>query len=320
MKAASIVLVLLLGLGLPLAAQTDLEKATQLLKEKRLAEAQVVLEQAAQANPENIDVMELLGKVHLGLLDFSKAEAYASRALLLDPNRASAHCLMAMAASNQIQQANVFKKLSLSKTVLAEFSRALELDPRNREAQEGLFQVYCQAPAIAGGGLEKATALAESSLKTDPAMGHVMRARLFAAGKDLGNAQAEYLLAVAADPGFAILYNELGYLELEMGQVDLAVGHFRKQVALDSDNANAHDSLGDGLLAKGQIDEAIAAFRRCLVLAPDFAPAVYHLGLALERVGRMEEAMAEYQRAAAMPSSAGEVQLAKERLAALGRK
>ena len=320
MKTASILFMILLGPGLSLAAETDLEKAARLLKDKRPAEAQAVLEQAIQSNPENIEAVELLGRVHLRLLDFSQAEACASKAIQLDPDRASAHCLMAMAASNQIQQADVFKKLSLSKTVLVEFSRALELDSRNREAQEGLFYFYFQAPAIVGGGLEKAAALAERSLKTDPAMGHAMKARLFAARKDPGNAQAEYHLAIAADPGYATLYNEVGYVELELKQVDMALDHFRKQVELEPDNANAHDSLGDGLMAKGQLDEAISAYRRCLALAPDFAPAVYHVGQVLERMGKIGEALAEYQRAAAMTSPAREVQLAKERIAALGQK
>lgn len=316
MSVRPLLLVTLLSLNL--AAETRLETASRLLTSGRPAEARAVLEDVLRSNPANVEALELLGRVHLREREPKKARESAKRILELDPKRASAHCLVAMAASSEIGGANVFRKMSLSGEIRSSFAKALELDPRNRTAREGLFQFYRQAPSVAGGGLDKAGALAEESVQADPALGHAMKARLHAARKETGKALAEYLLSVASEPPYVPALNEVGYLELELKQPDAALGHFRRQVELAPANANAHDSLGDGLMVKGLLDEAIAAYREAARLDPGFAAAVFHLGQALERKGRIGEAVEQYRKAAGMSPSDPQVRQAKERLSTLG--
>lgn len=318
-QSRSCVFVILMGLGLALAAQTDLEKASHLLK-TRPAEAQAVLERIIQAEPRNAEAMALLGETHLRLRNAPKAQECADKALKLDPTRAATHCLRANALGAQIGQASLFKKMSMANDIRREYEKALHLDPRNREAREGIMQFYLQAPGIAGGGVDKAAGFAQQTVGVDPALGHSLKAMLHQSKKDLGAAQAEYRLAIAADPRYVPAYNAVGYVELEMKQTDLALDHFRKQVVLEPENANSYDSLGDGLLAKGQVDEAIAAYRRATVLDPGFSVPFYHLGKALERKGQGAEAVAQYRRAAGLHPEDRYIRLAKGRLAALGQK
>lgn len=319
MQPRSFVFVILMGLGLALAAETDLEKASHLLK-ARPAEAQAVLERVIQADPRNAEALVMLGEVYLRLHNPTKAQECADKALRINPSRAATHCLRANALGAQIGQASLFKKMSMANDIRAEYEKALQLDPRNRGAREGLMQFYLQAPGIAGGGMDKAAAFAEQTLGVDPALGHSMKALLHQRKKDLGAAQAEYRLAIAADPRYAPAYNAVGYVELEMKQTDMALDHFRKQVALEPENANSYDSLGDGLMAKGQVDEAIAAYRRATVLDPGFSAPFYHLGQALERKGQGAEAVAQYRQIASLRPEDRYARLAKGRLVALGQK
>lgn len=318
MQIKTFILVVLMGLAL--SAETELEKASRLLKTGQPAEAQALLERVIQAEPRNAEALVLLGEVHLRLRSPTKAQECASKALQLDPNQAAPHCLKANALSMQIGQVNMFKKLSMASEIRAEYEKALKLDPRYNIARQGLFQFYLQAPSIAGGGTDKAAAFAEQTLGVNPSLGHSMKALIHQHKKDLGAAQAEYRLAIASDPRYAPTYNNLGYVELEMKQVDMALDHFRKLVALEPENANSHDSLGDGLMAKGHVDEAIAAYRRATALDPGFPVAFYHLGQALERKGQGAEAVANYRRAASLRPEDGYARLAKGRLAALGQK
>ena len=75
----------------------------------------------------------------------------------------------------------------------------------------------------------------------------------------------------------------LGSLLLERGQVNEAIAHFQKALALQPDNAATHNNLGIAFFKKGQMDEAIRQFQEALRLKPDYADAHYNLGVALDQ-------------------------------------
>ena len=156
MQTRAFVFVILMGLGL--TAETELEKASRLLKNRHHAESQAMLERVIQADPRNAEALVMLGEVHLRLHNPIKAQDCANKALQLDPTQASPHCLKANALSMQIGQVNMFKKLSMASEIRAGYETALKLDPRYSNARQGLFQFYLQAPGIVGGGMEKAAA------------------------------------------------------------------------------------------------------------------------------------------------------------------
>ena len=58
------------------------------------------------------------------------------------------------------------------------FERAVELDPRNGEAFNDLFDYYLQAPGILGGGYDKAAEVAKRIGQLNPAEGHFAQAQL----------------------------------------------------------------------------------------------------------------------------------------------
>jgi len=314
---------ILLGISTGLQAETNLEQAARLIKAKAFQDAQVLLERAIQNDPRNAEAMGMMSGLHLATKNPDKALECAEKAIQIDPARARYYLAKGQALNLRLQHVNVLRKLSVANEMRGAFEKAAQVEPKNREARYALFDFYFKAPGIAGGGLDKAKAFAEQTQALDAPVGHYLKALVFQKQKNPGAVQAECRLAQAADPRYAPAYNLMGYAELEMKQVDLALEHFRKQVDLDPENANSYDSLGDGWMAKGRPEEAIQSYRKALSLNPLFVASQSHLGAALEQAGRREEAIQHYRQCAQLWSQQGNpaaIAACKARLEALGVK
>jgi Flp pilus assembly protein TadD len=89
----------------------------------------------------------------------------------------------------------------------------------------------------------------------------------------------------------------VGNFLLNQRQVDKAVKHFQKALALQPESANFHKSLADALCREGRMDEAIIQYQKALEIKPDFAEAHNDLAYGLLQIGRMNEAITHFQRA-----------------------
>ncbi len=312
---------LLLGLSSGLRAETEIEKATRLIKAREYQSAQALLEGTVQADPRNAEAMALLGELQLPARNPKKALEYADRAIQLNPTKARYHLLRGNALGMRAQQVNYLRAMTMVGDIRGAYEKAVQLEPGNRAARSALFSFFFNVPVIAGGGSDKAKAFAEQTQAQDAALGHYFKGLIFQKQKNPGAAQAECRLAQAADPRYAPVYNMLGYAELEMKQLDPALEHFLKQVELEPDNANSYDSLGDGWMAKGRLDQAINAYRKALSLDPMFFASMRSLGKALEQSGRRDEAIQHYRHCAQLGVQHGvapAVTESKARLKALG--
>ncbi len=103
--------------------------------------------------------------------------------------------------------------------------------------------------------------------------------------------------ALALNPEFDFGQADLGTGLLQKGQVDEAIPHLQKALALEPKLALVHANLGTALLQKGQVDEAIARFQQALAIQPDLYLAHNSLGNALLQKGRVDEALDHFQAA-----------------------
>jgi tetratricopeptide (TPR) repeat protein len=104
----------------------------------------------------------------------------------------------------------------------------------------------------------------------------------------------------------AITETNLAVAFYDDGQLDQAITHYQRALALRPDHAPAHNNLGAALRAKGRLDEAVASYERALAVQPDYADAHYNLANALLDANKPGQA-AEHFRVAlgAIPDSAG---------------
>jgi spermidine synthase len=107
------------------------------------------------------------------------------------------------------------------------------------------------APVRAVEGLDLYLRLLRDSYAATPAEG--LRTRQLAEGGRV-LAGSEYLGAVV--PETASVHNELGIAYASRGQLDAAIGEFRRALALDTDSAQTHWHLGAALAERGALDEA----------------------------------------------------------------
>ncbi len=84
------------------------------------------------------------------------------------------------------------------------------------------------------------------------------------------------------------------------GRLDEALGHYRKSLEINPNDADAVNSLGVILARLGRFDEAVACYRKSQQIQPRYAIAYYNLGDLLADRGRLNEAMAQFQRAIAI--------------------
>ncbi|MGQ9370476.1 tetratricopeptide repeat protein [Azospirillum sp. ST 5-10] len=129
-------------------------------------------------------------------------------------------------------------------------------------------------------------------------------ARLFARASGLAgegrldDAVAAYRRLLAADPGHAEAYNNLGSVLDAQGHHAAAVAAYRRVLRLGRDHPAVHYNIGSTLNRAGRRTAAARSLRRALALAPDYAEAHNNLGNLL-RESDPEAAAAVYRRAAA---------------------
>ena len=82
----------------------------------------------------------------------------------------------------------------------SELERAVALDARNIDARDGLLDFYSMAPAMFGGGADKAHEQAVAIAGIDAVRGHLAFGRLAARSNDGPTVEREVNAAIAAEP------------------------------------------------------------------------------------------------------------------------
>jgi tetratricopeptide (TPR) repeat protein len=84
----------------------------------------------------------------------------------------------------------------LARRVKTTFEAAVEHNPRNGDAVNDLSEYYVNAPSVVGGGLDRADALADSSMAQLPQQAHRIRALAAEKRHDFPSAEREFRAAV----------------------------------------------------------------------------------------------------------------------------
>lgn len=145
---------------------------------------------------------------------------------------------------------------------IAEFERAIELEPQNSDVYQRIGQVY------------------EST-------------------GQLSKAEAAFDKAVALDPQFFQPYLALGLFHYNRGEFAKASELFQKAALLGPDEANTHYSLGSTYIDLGKYEDAERELQRATSIV-DNSKSRDALGLAMFYQGKQGEAIPEFVRAAAL--------------------
>lgn len=128
-------------------------------------------------------------------------------------------------------------------------------------------------------------------------------------------AVAAYEQVVAADPGFAAGWNNLGLLHHRMGSYERAGECYRAALEADEACYQAAYNLGSLTEDLGDLPRAIVWYRRSLELAPAYADAHFNLAAVLAKSGRPREAAPHWRRYLELDQGSPWAELARGHLA-----
>ncbi|HUJ45429.1 MAG TPA: tetratricopeptide repeat protein [Opitutaceae bacterium] len=266
------VVTVLTAAGLARAATFD--EAQALYRTKRYAEARVVFEQVAAAEPGNAEAAYHLGELALMRNDEAEAIKWFEKAVALMPRSASYVQALGDAYGLAAQKAGLFSKPGLARKCRLAYEKAVALEPDNISARYALFTFYRQAPAIAGGGLDKARAQAVEIRKRDPVRGTIALAEISVIEKKYDDAFDALAALRRSHPECWDAAYQVGRTAAMSGQrLDDGAAALKAYLAHtpDEDQAPlwaAHWRLGQILEKKGDAPAARTEYEAALKLNP----------------------------------------------------
>ena len=145
-------------------------------------------------------VWELMGRDYYMEGDYKRSTEALEKALNAAPRSASCALWIGRAYGRRAESASVFTAAGYATKARQYLERAVELDPRNLDALDDLFDYYLQAPGMLGGGAEKAQRTAARIAAISPADGYLAKAKLAEKRNEYSAAEAHLRSAVAAAP------------------------------------------------------------------------------------------------------------------------
>ncbi len=194
---------------------------------------------------------------------------------------------------------------------IAEYEKALALNPEDTLAYLGLGQVY-QARAKreeAQAAYQQAIAVCSGNVLV-----RISLAEVYAAGGKTEEAIRQYQEALRLRPGYRASFEALGDLYLAQGKGYEAFRQYEKAIDFPPDKGDYHLALGDLHWAKGLPEKAIAEYKAAIALDPHSWRVDYlgswtgymRLATAYQAEGRLDDAMAVYQQAIALEPDLGQ--------------
>jgi superkiller protein 3 len=140
---------------------------------------------------------------------------------------------------------------------IAEYQRAIELDPKYAYPHNGLGSVYYDL-------------------------------------KRYDEAIAEYQRSVELDPKYATPHNNLGNVYYDLKRYDAAIAEYQQAIQIDPKFAEAYSNLADVLETVERMDEAVRLYEKSFELKPRGKPQ-NALGLLYQRQGALDKALEAYK-------------------------
>ncbi|MEO5923904.1 MAG: tetratricopeptide repeat protein [Bryobacteraceae bacterium] len=166
---------ILLLASLPLLAKTpEWDRAHTLFLSSDFKQAAAVLEKASR---KDVDNLLLLGESYMELKKYSEAVDTFEKSTELAPKSSNAQLWLGR-AWGRLAESNKLLGFGRARKAKSAFERAVELDPKNHEALDDLFEYYFEAPGIVGGGLDKAEAVAKRIAVLNPERGERLLAKV----------------------------------------------------------------------------------------------------------------------------------------------
>ena len=188
----------LLLVALTASASSEIvRQATELYQRTEYEKSLRLLAEDPTPGPEDYF---LTGKNYFMSGDYKKATDFFEKALASSPPNSEYELWLGRAWGRRAETGSWITAASNASKARQSFEKAIALDPHNHEAKNDLFEFYLNAPALLGGGTEKAEAAAKSIAAERPAEYEHEEAQLADRRKDYAAAEAHLRRAIELAP------------------------------------------------------------------------------------------------------------------------
>ncbi|MDQ6765235.1 MAG: tetratricopeptide repeat protein [Verrucomicrobiota bacterium] len=189
--------------------------------------------------------------------------------------------------------ANTYAQLGRREDAVIEYKKAIALHPQLAAAHANLASSLLQLDRVdeAREHLQQALALGLRDAETERSLGIVL-----ARSQQAQEAIEHWKRALEINPNDAELQGTVGRALAKGDQVEAAVPYLRSAAQLAPENAQAHYNYATGLSLSGRLTEAIEEYREALRILPEYSEAHMNLATSYVQSGRLDEAVAEYER------------------------
>jgi len=249
-----------------------------------LLEAESICQEILKIEPNNPNVLHMLGVVAFQAGMFDVSVELINGALDFGLKDASAHYNMA----------NAFKAQGMLNEAIEHYNKAINLEPGYAIAFNNLGDALQSQ-----GYISEAIASYRKAVELD--------AELMDARGNLVNALAEhglfdeaienYKKSISLNPKKVINYIDLSAMYIAKGRFDEAVAICSEAIPIDSHNSRLLHNLGCAYQKQGKLDAAAECYRLALQEEPGLSASHCNLGEILKENGHLHEAIACYRAA-----------------------
>lgn len=223
-----------------------------------------------------------------------------------NPGSSNYHLWLGRAYGEKADHVSLLSAYGLARRCVLEFETAVQLDKTNQAALSDLGEFYTEAPAIVGGGADKARAIAATLLKLDVPRHHMLLARIAEREHDYATTEREIHAAIKASADPAEHWFDLASFYRRHARWDEMIEAIHQGQAVDFTHGPALLDAAQTLRRSGRdLDLAAALVRKYLSggrlseASPAFR-AHWLLGDLLDMRGEHAAAQAEYAAAATL--------------------
>jgi len=309
------------------------------VREKRFDEAQRLIAEVLEENPQDNDALVLRADIALSNGDATAAVADLRAVLRDQPYSVPVQRALAQAylQSNDVALAeDTLKKaievspgtpqlhVDLSQVLIrsGQEDRALRVlqdavaqSPENLAAQEQLFRIQVARADLEGA---RATAATVKSARPDLPLGDFLTGLVDQTEGDTKAASASFEAALKLQPGAAEPLTALAGLLVSQGRAEDAIARLRTVSTAQPQNAVARNLLGEVLTSRKRFPEAIVAFDQAIALTPAWW--VPQRGKALAQLGAGDAGAAEQTMRRGLEATGGAIPLGIDLAALLERR
>jgi tetratricopeptide (TPR) repeat protein len=235
----------IIGVLLGFSASGQQPDPEKLIEAGHWKKARAIVDERLSQNPNDALANFLLSQIRNAFGDYTTPLPLAQKAVALDGRIAKYHRQLAEALGLEAQHANAFRLVFLARQFRSEIDLAISLDPHDTQAHRDLLEYYLVAPGIAGGDVQKASAMARQIGQLDAAEGLLAEARVASFRKRFNEAGELLREAVALQPSLyrARLALAKYYAAPESFNVAMALSAAQELLKLDAGRVDAYAIL-----------------------------------------------------------------------------